>query len=352
MTTLSLGDIAQQLDLEWRGDAAYELTGLAPLELAGPSELSFVSKKQYLPQLAETRAGAVILHPDWAENWSGPCLLSASPYLAFARATHLFDNRPALSGCVHPRAMVDEHAVLGDRVSVGPGAVIEAGVELGDDVYIGANVYVGHDSVIGANSRIYPGAVLYHDVHIGRDCIVHANAIIGADGFGFAPSDQGWVKILQLGGVRIGDRVEIGAGATIDRGALGHTTIADNAILDNQVHLAHNVQIGERTGIAACTGVAGSTVIGKDCTLAGMVGVGDHLTIADNVHVNGQGRVSRSLTEPGLYASGTPIQAYREWSRNAVRFEQLAAMAKRLSNLEKQLSALAEPGPSDGGEPS
>ena len=340
MTTL--GDIASALALELRGDPALEIVGMAPLERAVSNELSFVSQSKYLPQLSDSQAGAVILHPDWAASWSGACLLSDRPYLHYARATRLFDNRPVPTGTIHPTSLVHESATLGTGVTVGPYAVIEAGASIGSDTLVGAGVHIGAGSSVGEGTRIYPGVVLYHGVTIGDACILHANAVIGADGFGFAPGEARWEKILQLGGVIIGNHVEIGAGTTIDRGALGNTVLEDHVILDNQIHIAHNVRIGERTGIAACTGIAGSTTIGRDCTLAGMVGVSDHLTIGDNVHINGQGRVTRSIAEPGVYASGTPIQPHRDWSKNAVRFEQLAQMAKRVAQLEKKLASLME----------
>lgn len=340
---MTLGEIASALVLELRGDPAMEVAGIAPLAHATSNELSFVSHSKYLSELSGSKAGAVILHPDWVENWSGACLLSDKPYLHYARATLLFDNRPAPTGAIHPTSVIHDTAVLGSGVSVGPFAVIDAGVSIGSNTLIGPGVHIGANSSVGEGTRIYSGVVIYHGVTIGNACTVHANAVIGADGFGFAPGEAGWEKILQLGGVIIGDHVEIGASTAIDRGALGDTVLEDHVILDNQIHIAHNVRIGERTGIAACTGIAGSTTIGRDCTLAGMVGVSDHLTIGDNVHINGQGRVTRSITEPGVYASGTPIQPHRDWSKNAVRFEQLAQMAKRVAHLEKQLASLMEP---------
>ena len=339
---MTLGDIASALALELRGDPAMEVAGIAPLEYAASNELSFVSQSKYLPELSESKAGAVILHPDWVESWSGACLLSEKPYLHYARVTHLFDDRPTPTGDIHPTSVIHDTAVLGSGVTVGPFAVIDAGVSIGSNTLIGPGVHIGANSSVGEGTRIYSGVVIYHGVTIGNACTVHANAVIGADGFGFAPGESGWEKILQLGGVIIGDHVEIGASTAIDRGALGNTVLEDHVILDNQIHIAHNVRIGERTGIAACTGIAGSTTIGRDCTLAGMVGVSDHLTIGDNVHINGQGRVTRSISEPGVYASGTPIQPHRDWSKNAVRFEQLAQMAKRIAHLEKQLASLME----------
>jgi UDP-3-O-[3-hydroxymyristoyl] glucosamine N-acyltransferase len=335
---LKLGDIAKRLNLELLGEPNIELEGIAPLATAKAEQLSFVAKATHWSEADTTQAGALILRPEWAERWSGAGLLSEDPYLSFAQATHLFDERPVAPEGVHGSAVVHETVVLGADVSVGANAVLEEGVVIGDGATIGAGVYVGHHTQIGSSTRLYPNAVLYHRVVVGAHCIIHSNATIGSDGFGFAPSAEGWVKILQQGGVRIGDRVEIGAGSTIDRGALEDTIIEDNVILDNLVHIAHNVRVGERTAFAACSGVGGSTIIGKDCTFAGMVGIADHITIADNVHINGQGRVSKSLEEPGLYASGTPIQPYRDWSKNAVRFEQLAVLARRVKALEKQLA--------------
>jgi UDP-3-O-[3-hydroxymyristoyl] glucosamine N-acyltransferase len=166
--------------------------------------------------------------------------------------------------------------------------------------------------------------------------VVHAQAVLGADGFGYAPGPEGWEKIAQLGGVRIGDKVEIGACTTVDRGTLGHTVIADGAILDNLVQVAHNCVIGKNTAIAGCTGLAGSTIIGADCTLAGGVGVVGHVEICDNVHVTGMTMVTRSITEPGSYSSGTTMTGTRDWKRNAVRFSQLESIQKRLSALERK----------------
>lgn len=349
---LTLGEIAESLGLAISGDAAHLIRGLAPLDEATAADLTFVSKETYLDRLVSSQAGAVILRPEWAQGREGNFLLADSPYLAYAHATALFDSRPIASGVIHPTASVAEDAQLAAQVTVDAHAVVGTGVVIESGAWIGANVVIGDYCKIGADVRIYPGTVLYHDVHVGDASIIHANAVVGADGFGFAPSPEGWVKILQLGGVRIGSRVEIGAGVTIDRGALNHTIIEDNVIIDDQVHVAHNVRIGKRTGIAACSAIAGSTTIGENCTLAGMCGVGDHLTIVDNVHVNGQGRVSRSLTEPGLYASGTAIAPYREWSKNAVRFEQLADMAKRIKMLEKQISAMSSTRAAEQGDPS
>ena len=201
---------------------------------------------------------------------------------------------------------------------------------------LGANAYLGHDSHLGAGTLVHPNAVIYYDVRIGENCVVHSQTVLGADGFGFAPGPQGWEKISQLGGVRVGDGVEIGACTTIDRGALDHTIIEDGAIIDNLVQIAHNCRIGKNTAIAGCTGLAGSTIIGANCTLAGGVGVVGHVEICDNVHVTGMTMVTKSITEPGSYSSGTPMTATNEWKRSAVRFSQLDSIQHRLVALEKQ----------------
>ena len=331
-----LGDLAASLGLELAGDPGRLIRGLAPLESAGPEHLSFVSAKKYLPGLAKSRAGAVIIKAEWLDERSGDFLLSQNPYLSFARASQLFDNRPAPVPGIHVSAVLAADVVLGAGVSIGPHACVEAGVTLGDGVSVGAGAYIGHGSLIGAGTRIYPNAVIYHGVVIGANCTIHSLTTIGADGFGFAPGPGGWEKICQLGGVQIGDRVDIGASSTVDRGALGDTVIADGVIIDNQVHIGHNCRIGKNTAIAGCVGIAGSTTIGENCTLAGQVGVADHLVICDNVHVAGQGRVLRSIDTPGAYTSGTHLLPSRDWTRVAARISQLESLFKRVTGLEKR----------------
>jgi UDP-3-O-[3-hydroxymyristoyl] glucosamine N-acyltransferase len=331
----SLEELADKLSLAFSGDPARRLTGLATLDGAGPEDLAFLSNSRYRARLATTRAGAVILHPDFVDECPVDCLISEFPYVSFARVSHLFDRSPATAAGVHETAVIAADAEVHDGVSIGPHAVVEAGAILGEGVVVGAGVYVGHHSRLGAGTRVFPHAVIYHDVHLGERCTVHSQAVLGADGFGFAPGPDGWEKICQLGGVRIGDRVEIGACTTIDRGALDHTVIEDGAIIDNLVQIAHNCRIGKNTAIAGCTGLAGSTIIGANCTLAGGVGVVGHVDICDDVHVTGMTMVTKSITEPGTYSSGTPMMNTRDWRRSAVRFGQLDAIQRRLAELEK-----------------
>jgi len=332
----ALAELADRLGLTFTGDAQRTITGIATLAEAGPGDLAFLANRKYLADLAGTRAGAVILHPDQAAGCPVDCLVSAAPYSSFARASHLFDNSPRFLAGVHESAVVSVEAQIHPAAAVGPNVVIEAGARVAADVVIGAGVYLGHDSRLGAGTRIFPNVVIYHDVRVGEHCVIHAQAVLGADGFGYAPGAAGWEKICQLGGVRIGDRVEIGAGTTVDRGTLGNTVIADGAIIDNLVQIAHNCRIGKNTAIAGCTGLAGSTIIGAECTLAGGVGVVGHVEICDKVHVTGMTMVTRSITEPGSYSSGTPMASTRDWKRNAVRFSQLDAMQRRLAALQKQ----------------
>jgi UDP-3-O-[3-hydroxymyristoyl] glucosamine N-acyltransferase len=332
----SLEELAEKLNLKFSGDPGRHITGLSTLEAAGPDQLAFLSNRKYLPQLASTHAAAVILHPDLVDQCPVDCLISESPYVSFARVSRLFDNAPRPVAGVHAAAVVAADASVDDSASVGPNAVIEPGAVIGAGVVVGAGVYVGHDSRLGEGTRVYPNAAIYHDVHVGKRCVIHSQAVLGGDGFGFAPGPEGWEKICQIGGVRVGDGVEIGACTTVDRGALDHTVIEDGAIIDNLVQIAHNCRIGKNTAIAGCTGLAGSTIIGANCTLAGGVGVVGHVEICDNVHVTGMTMVTKSITEPGSYSSGTPMMATRDWKRSAVRFAQLDAIQQRLAALAKK----------------
>ncbi|MEP6391754.1 MAG: UDP-3-O-(3-hydroxymyristoyl)glucosamine N-acyltransferase [Halioglobus sp.] len=330
----TLGELAERLGLEFSGDPKRTLKSIAPLASAGADQLSFLSNRKYLDQLEASNAGAVIVRPDLQQHSRVDVLLSDDPYHSYAQATQLYTQEPLPQPGIHPTAVVDDTVQMGEGVSIGPFALIEAGVSLGDSVAIGSHCSIGAHSVLGAGTRLYPGVVVNHRVVLGRDCAVHSNSVIGADGFGYALHPDGWEKICQLGSVRIGDRVEIGASSTVDRGALDDTVIEDGVIIDDQVHIAHNCRIGKNTAIAGCVGVAGSTTIGANCTLAGQVGVSGHLSICDNVVLTGQARVTKSITEPGVYGSGTPLAPQREWARNAIRFTQLDNLHQRLKKLE------------------
>ena len=330
----TLGDLASALGAELKGNPSQVVTGLATLDNATPSTLSFLANPAYETQLASTKAGAVIVHQNQADLCPVSALVIDNPYLAYAKASHFFDNAPKIPAEVHPSASVDVSAVISNTASIGANAVIEAGVTIHDDVIIGPGCVVGANSVLGKHSRLHANVTLYHGVQIGEHCTLHSGAVIGGDGFGFANHEGKWQKIAQLGGVTIGDYVDVGVNTTIDRGAIEDTRIHDYVILDNQIQIAHNVEIGESTAIAGCTGIAGSTTIGKRCTIAGAVGIAGHLTICDDVHITMRSAITRSITEPGSYSSGTAMSTTQEWRKNAVRFRQLDSVVKRIRAIE------------------
>jgi UDP-3-O-[3-hydroxymyristoyl] glucosamine N-acyltransferase len=333
----SLGDIAAHIGAELQGDADYQIVGLNTLREAGPGELTFLSNQTYRQYLAETIAGAVILDVGSASEYPGNRLVMDNPYLGYALASAMFDASPVPQLGIHPSAVVTASTRIGDKVSVGPNTVLGENVVIGTGSRIGAGVSIGDGAVIGNNCRISANVSIYHGVTIGDQVTIHSGAVIGADGFGFAHSQGRWVKIYQLGGVVIGSRVEIGACTTIDRGALDDTVIEDGVILDNHVQIAHNVHVGENTAMAGCSGISGSTIIGKNCILAGQSGVVGHVTLCDGVHLTGGTIVTKSLTEPGSYSSGTAFSKSDDWRKNAVRFNQLDALARRVRQLEKKL---------------
>ena len=334
----TLGDAAEALGLAFRGDPSLSLDRLAPISQAGVGDLSFIAQKKFAKSLLASEATAVICPEAWVGEFSGAVLFSDDPYADFARATRLFDNRPASTGQIDSSAVIAKTAQLGANVTVDAGAVIADGASIGDNAWVGPNVWVGDRASVGSGTQLRAGVAIYHDVVIGTDCLIHANTVIGSDGFGFAPTSAGWEKILQLGSVTIGDRVEIGAGCAIDRGALEDTQVADDVIIDNLVHIAHGVKVGRGSAIAGQVGFAGGTELGERCTVGGQSGFAGHLKIGNDVHIGGQGRVSRDVHEAGHYASGTSLMPVRDWARNAARYEKLADMAKRIDALEKLLS--------------
>ncbi len=333
----TLGEIAQRVGARLIGDPEKVVSGLHTLSLAGPAQVSFLANPRYRTALAATKAAAVLVTPDMAAQCPVDCLEVRDPYLAYAKLSLLFDKRDKPAAGIHSSACIDPSATVAASASIGPYAVIEAGADIGAGVEVGPHCVVGAGCRIGAQSRLAAHVTLYHGVHVGQRVLIHSGAVIGADGFGFANESGNWVKIAQLGGVEIGDDVEVGAGTTIDRGALENTRIGAGVILDNQIQVAHNVEIGEKTAIAGCTAIAGSTKIGSRCTIAGAAGITGHLSIADGVHITAMTLVTKSLTQAGAYSSGTGMSDHRSWKRNVVRFGQLDQLAKRLTTLEKTL---------------
>jgi len=338
MTSYLLGELAELVGGRVVGQDDLSISSLGTLESARRGSLSHLSSASYRRFLAGTRASAVLL----AESDLPCCPCSAivveDPYLAFATLSRLFETSPRPQPGVHPSAWVAAGACLADDVSIGPGAVIEADVSIGAASSIGANSVIGAGAQIGSQVRIMPGVVIYHGVVIGDRSQVHSGAVIGADGFGFAPDAAGNLHaIAQVGSVQIGRDVSIGAGTTIDRGAIEDTRIGDGVKIDNQVQVGHNCEIGDHSILCGCVGLAGSTRIGKHCVLAGAVGVAGKgpVEIADGVTVSAMTHVARSIERPGTYSGGIPQSENSRWRRNLIRFNDLDELAKRVSRLEK-----------------
>ena len=321
---LTLGFIAHSLGgvLEGGSDAT-EILRIAPLEVAGPGDLSFLSNPRYQQQLAASRAACVIVAPAMREVAleRGACIVADNPYVFFARVTQLWrqHHQGAVPTGIHPSAVVDPGAQVDPSAWIGPLCVVERGAVIGPATVLKSRVTVGEDC------------------HIGARCIVHAGVVIGADGFGFAPERGAWVKIEQLGAVRIGDDVEIGANTCIDRGALDDTVIEDGVKLDNLIQIGHNVRVGRHSAMAGCVGVAGSATIGAHCTVGGGGIVLGHLSLADHVHVSAGTVVTRSLTRPGQYTGMFPIDDNAKWEKNAATLKQLHALRERIKALEQAL---------------
>ncbi|HBW83616.1 MAG TPA: UDP-3-O-(3-hydroxymyristoyl)glucosamine N-acyltransferase [Gammaproteobacteria bacterium] len=339
MKSYSLGDIAGQLNLQLIGDPDCPIKGLGTLASAGAGEISFLSNSSYLGQLASTSASAVIVEARHADAAPTSVLIAEHPYVAFAHLSQLFAELPSVEAGVHASASVAASASLGEGVCIGANAVIEDDVEIGANSAIGPGTVVGRGVRLGENCRLHAQVTLYHGVQIGSRVTVHSQAVIGADGFGFAFDGTRRVKIQQLGSVQIGDDVDIGAGTTIDRGAIEDTIVEHGVKIDNQVQIGHNCYIGAHTVICGCTAIAGSARIGKYCILGGASGMVGHLSLADGVQVSAMSLVNKSITEPGTYSSGTGQMKTADWKRAIVRFQQLEGIVRRLKELEKLVGA-------------
>ncbi|PIE24978.1 MAG: UDP-3-O-(3-hydroxymyristoyl)glucosamine N-acyltransferase [Neptuniibacter caesariensis] len=334
----TLQQIAALLSGAIKGDPAYKVEGISTLQAATEKQISFLSNPKYRKHLESTRAGAVILPPEFGEFFSGNAVILDDPYLGYAKLSRYFERNSTASSGIHPSAVVDATAHISADATIESGVVIGANTEIHAGAVIKANSVIGRACCVGENTLIHPNVTFYDDVYIGTDAVVHSGAVIGADGFGFANDKGRWVKIAQLGGVRIGNNVEIGACTTIDRGALDNTIISDGVILDNQIQIAHNVVIGKNTAIAGCTAVAGSTKIGDRCSIAGACGITGHLDITDDVHVTAMTLVTKSIDKAGTYSSGTGMLPHKQWQKNVVRFRQLDTISRRLRSIEAKIS--------------
>ena len=333
---LTLREITERLGGEVVGEADAPLSGIASLDDAGPGQLTFLASPKFRSRLAGTRAAAVIVGPKDRDATTLPRIVAANPYAYYARAVALFHPaKPVVAG-IHPAAAVDPAARVAASACVGPFAVVEAGATVGERATIGAGSFVGEGASIGDDTFLHPRVTVYHGCVVGARGILHAGAVIGADGFGMAPDAGAWVKIPQVGRAVLGDDVEVGANTTIDRGALGDTVVEDGVKLDNQIQIAHNCRVGAHTVIAGCAGIAGSTTIGRHCLIGGGVGIIGHLSVCDGVTVSGMTLVTKSITEPGTYTSGTPFMAHADWLRNAAHLRHLDRIAREARAASRQ----------------
>ena len=332
-----LGELAERLGAGLRGDPDILIERVAALDAAGPRDVTFLSNRRYRPYLKDTRAGAVILASRFADACPVPALVLDNPYLGYARAAALLSPPPEAAPGVAASAVVDPSAEVARDASIGAHCVVEAGASVGAGSSLGPGSFLGRNSSIGPRGRIAARVAICENVTIGARAVIHPGVVIGADGFGLANDGGVWVKIPQLGGVRIGDDVEVGANTTIDRGALEDTVIEDGVKLDNLIQIGHNVRIGAHTAIAAGVAVGGSARIGSRCTIGGAASIAGHLEIADDVHITATSAVPKSIGRAGVYSSGMPARENRIWRRNVARLGQLDGMAQRLRALERKL---------------
>ena len=339
--SFSLKQLSEKLnlDLVLQDDTRSDMLidGVSSLDSAGATDLSFLANPKYTSLLSNTTAGVVILSAENLKYCRGNALVSKDPYLSFAKAVQLFAPKikVAHSG-IDKTSSIDPNAFIDSSASIGPNVVVSEGVTISKGVQIGANSVISSGVSIGSDTIIYPNVSIYYNVKLGNNVIVHSGCVLGSDGFGMAKDSMGnWLKIPQIGSVIIEDDVEIGANTCIDRGALKNTIIKSGVKIDNLVQIAHNVEIGCNTAIAAHTGIAGSTKVGSNCLIGGASGVNGHISICDNVMLSGMSMVTKSIEHPGIYASGLPAKPQKQWHKQVARFNRLDKLSDRLKDLEK-----------------
>ena len=345
--SIRLGQLVERLGGQLKGNAQIEVGGIAPLDAATSSHMTFLSNPRFRSQAEQTQAAALILSEaddEAVAAYQGARIVTKNPYAYFAKAAQLFAAQAAIpvAAGIHASACVDPSAQVAASATIGPQVVIEAGAVIGERAVIDAGSYIGRNAHIGADTHFYARVTFHSGCEIGERGIVHSGVVIGADGFGFANESGIWVKIPQVGRVVIGNDVEIGANTTIDRGALSDTVLEDGVKLDNQIQIAHNCHIGAHTAIAACAGIAGSAKIGKYCSIGGAAMIHGHITIADRVHVSAGTLALRSIPEPGQYTGFYPIAKHGEWEKSAALVRNLGTMREKIRALEKTIKSLTE----------
>jgi UDP-3-O-[3-hydroxymyristoyl] glucosamine N-acyltransferase len=335
---ITLADLAGKLGGDLEGDPAVTVSGVAPLNTAGPGEISFLANPKYASELETTSAAGVIVSRKAVV--SGPNLIRVDdPYLGFAMAMELFFQEPYEATGVSDKAFVHQEAKIGEEPSIHPFAIVCRDARVGARVTLMPGAYVGPGATVGDNTTIHPNVVLESNVHVGNNVIIHAGTVLGSDGFGFAREGDSHKKIIHAGTVRIEDDVEIGAGCTIDRAVMGETVIGQGSKLDNLIQIGHNVRIGDNCIIVAQGGVAGSAQLENNVTMAGQSGVAGHLTVGSGAVIMGKASVFKAVP-PGAHVAGTPAIDVSQWRKSTVVFAGLDDLRKRMIRLEKELKEL------------
>ena len=333
---ISIGELVTRLGGTLKGDPDIRLTAVGTLATAGGGALSFLANPHYRAQLESTGAGCVVLGPDDAGHCPVAAIVADDPYVYYARAAALIAPEPRVSPGIHPSAVIHPDAHIDPAAWVGPQAVIGENAVVGVGASIGPGCVLGDGVRIGAHTRLSANVTVLAEASLGERCLLHPGVVVGGDGFGIAWDGDGWIKVPQLGGVEIGDDVEIGANTAIDRGAIENTVIESGVKLDNLIQIGHNVRIGAHTVIAGCTGISGSTTIGPRCMIAGQVGIAGHLEIAGGTVITGKTLVSHSIQEAGQFSGALPMDDSRKWRRNSARFRNLDDLARRVAQLERK----------------
>lgn len=340
--TVTLGHLSSKTGALLQGSPDINISGVGTITNAKSGDISFIANVAYRSHLGDTKASAVILNATDAKECPVAALVCRDPKLVFAQVVQLLYPYQTVMPSLHPTAIIGSESEVDPQSYIGPQCVIGKRVKIAANVIVEAGCIIGDDCTIGEGTVLYSRVTLYHGCTIGKDCTVHSGVVIGSDGFGYAKNKDKWCKVPQIAGVTIGDRVEIGANTTIDRGAIDDTEISNDVILDNLIQIGHNVKIGEGTAIAACTGIAGSTQVGKHCMIGGGSAINGHISITDGVILVGCSNVAQSITQSGVYASAVLLTDFKTWKKNQVRFRQLDDFSKRLKECEKMLKVKEE----------
>ncbi len=318
----TLKNISKIFNAEFSGNGDFSVNKVSSIENASEKSIVFFSNKKYLDLLVKTKSKVVITTSELSKFCKHNIIITKDPYALFAKISNLLNKEFDFEYNIHS-SVVSETKNLSKQIYVGANVVLGKDIEIGDNSFIGSNCSIGDNVKISTGAYIYPNVTIYNNVTIGENIIIHSGAVVGSDGFGYAYEDNSWIKIPQIGGVLIGNDVEIGSNTTIDRGTLDNTIIGNGVKIDNQIQIAHNVQIGENTAIAGCVGIAGSAKIGKNCSIGGGAGIQGHIEICDNTQITGMTKVSSNIKKAGVYSSGTPQMLNSDWLKSAARFKKL-----------------------------